>query len=68
MNDTYTAKGDADATIRCHHVKDFCRLVGISRATLWKYAGAGKIKIVRVGRRVLVPDSEAVRIASEGLK
>jgi len=49
-------------------VKDFCRLVGISRATLWKYAGAGKIKIVRVGRRVLVPDSEAVRIASEGLK
>jgi len=68
MNDTYTANGDPDAGIRSHRVKDFCQLVGISRATLWKYSRAGKIKLIRVGRRVLVPHSEAVRIASEGLK
>ena len=67
MDDTYF-KGDADALIRAHRVKDFCERAGISRATLWKYARAGKIKIIRVGRRVLVPHSEAVRIASEGLK
>jgi predicted site-specific integrase-resolvase len=49
-------------------VKDFCLRIGVSPSTFWKYQSAGKIKIIRVGGRVLVPATEAHRIASEGLK
>jgi excisionase family DNA binding protein len=49
-------------------VKDFCTRIGVSHSTFWKYQRAGKIRIIRMGRRVLVPASEALRIASEGLR
>ena len=51
-----------------HRVKPFCERIGISASTFWKYVKAGKIRVVRVGGRVLVPHAEALRIASEGLK
>ena len=53
---------------RAHRVKPFCRDVGISPSTFWKYVGLGKIRVIRIGGRVLVPHAEALRIASEGLK
>jgi hypothetical protein len=49
------------------HFEPFCRDVGISPSTFWKYVGLGKIKIIPIGGRVLVPDAEANRVASEGI-
>jgi hypothetical protein len=48
-------------------VREFCDAHRISPSTFWKYQAAGKIKIIRIGGRVLVPAAEAHRIASEGL-
>jgi predicted site-specific integrase-resolvase len=48
-------------------VKDFCQRIGISPSTFWKFVGLGKIKVIRVGGRTLVPTAEAERIAREGL-
>ena len=49
-------------------VKPFCQRIGISPSTFWKYTKLGKIRVIRVGGRVLIPHGEALRIASEGLK
>ncbi len=49
-------------------VKDFCARIGICHATFWKYQKVGKIRVIRIGTRVLVPATEVHRIASEGLK
>lgn len=54
-------------TVRAHRVKQFCRDVGISPSTFWKYARLGRIKTIRIGGRVLVPNAEALRILDEGL-
>ncbi len=53
---------------RAHRVKAFCELVGISRSTFWKYTRLGKIRVIRIGGRVLVPHAEAMRIIAEGVK
>jgi predicted DNA-binding transcriptional regulator AlpA len=49
-------------------VKDFCKRIGISPSTFWKFVKLEKIKVVRIGGRVLIPAAEAARIASEGLR
>lgn len=54
-------------TILALRVKDFCLRIGISASTFWKYNKHGKIRIIRVGGRVLIPHGEALRIATEGL-
>ena len=48
------------------HVRPFREKIGISNSTFWKYVGLGKIRIVRVGGRVLVPMAEVDRILREG--
>lgn len=48
-------------------ISEFCEWLGISHATYFKFARLGRIKVIRVGRRVLVPMDEALRIKSEGL-
>ena len=48
-------------------VKEFCEALSISPATFWKYNVSGKIKVIRIGRRVLIPMSEVNRILTEGL-
>lgn len=48
-------------------VREFCEAIGISNSTFWKYVASGRIHIIRVGRRVLVPAAEAARITAEGL-
>jgi excisionase family DNA binding protein len=40
--------------------------LGISPRTLWRLIDAETVKVARVGRRVLVPDSEVRRLAGEG--
>jgi predicted site-specific integrase-resolvase len=49
-------------------VSDFCDRIGISLATFWKYERLGKIRIIRIGKRVLIPIAEVNRIVTEGLK
>ncbi|MGC1863863.1 MAG: hypothetical protein WA733_22770 [Methylocystis sp.] len=49
-------------------VKPFCRRVGISPATFYKYVGLGKIRVVKIGGRTLVPATEADRLLSGDAK
>jgi predicted site-specific integrase-resolvase len=49
-------------------VREYCEAHRISNSTFWKYVGLGKIRVIRIGGRVLVPATEAARIASEGLR
>jgi len=56
----------ATLTIKARRVNDACLALGISRATLYKLAAQGKIKLIKIGGRTLVPESEIDRLASEG--
>jgi excisionase family DNA binding protein len=51
-----------------HRVPDFCERIGISKSTFWKYVKAGKIRVIRIGGRTLVPHGEALRLATEGAR
>jgi excisionase family DNA binding protein len=51
-----------------YQVKAFCKRIGISPSTFWKYVKAGKIRVIRIGGRTLVPYSEAMRLCSEGVE
>jgi hypothetical protein len=48
-------------------VREFCEAHRISQSTFWKYAKLGKIRLIRIGGRTLVPAAEADRIATEGI-
>jgi excisionase family DNA binding protein len=37
----------------CVTVEETCRLLGVSRSTVWALIGSGKIKVARIGRRTL---------------
>jgi excisionase family DNA binding protein len=56
----------ASLTIKARRVNDACQALGISRATLYKLASQGKIKLIKIAGRTLVPESEIDRLASEG--
>ena len=43
-------------------VNDALLQLGISRATLYKMAGRGEIRLARIGGRTLIPDSEIARL------
>jgi hypothetical protein len=62
-----SAKDESEAPLALQ-VKPFCKRIGISPSTFWKYVGLRKIHVIRIGGRVLIPHAEALRIASEGLK
>ena len=40
-------------------VNDFCRAAGIGRTLFYDEVKRGEISIIKVGKRTLVPDSEA---------
>lgn len=46
---------------------DAARQLGVSRRTLERRIADGAIRAIRVGARVLLPDSEVRRIAEYGL-
>lgn len=39
-------------------VAEFCRINGISRATMWRHEKSGKAKIVRIGRKVFIDPAQ----------
>jgi excisionase family DNA binding protein len=47
-------------------VNDALRQLSVSRATLYKMANNGEIRLARIGGRTLVPDSEIVRLLGGG--
>jgi hypothetical protein len=47
-------------------VKPFCQRVGICASTFYKYVTLGKIHIVKIGGRTLVPAAEVQRLLSGG--
>ena len=49
-------------------VKPFCQRVGISPASFYKYVGLGKIRVVKIGGRTLVPAAEVDRLLSGSAK
>jgi hypothetical protein len=40
--------------------------IGIGRTSVYKLAAEGKLRLIKVAGRTLIPDSEVVRIAAEG--
>ncbi len=40
-------------------VEDFCRAHGIGRTLVYEEIKRGELKIIKVGKRTLIPDSEA---------
>jgi excisionase family DNA binding protein len=59
------AKPD-DAPPLAYRVRPLCKRLGISHTTFYKYLSAGRIKVVRIGNRTLVPASEVERLLQEG--
>jgi hypothetical protein len=37
-----------------------------SERHLWRLIAAGRVRVIRLGRKVLVPDDEARRLAADG--
>lgn len=53
---------------RAYRVPDACRALGVGRSTLYKLASAGKLRLVRIGGRTVVPGNEVERLATEGTR
>jgi predicted site-specific integrase-resolvase len=53
---------------KARRVLDACRAIGISRAMLYKLAAQGKVRLVHIGGRTIVPETEIDRLASEGVE
>jgi excisionase family DNA binding protein len=47
-------------------INDACAALGISRSHLYELAAAGKVRLVKIGHRTVIPDDEVRRIAREG--
>ncbi len=47
-------------------IPDACAALQISRSHLYELAKEGKIKLVKIGDRTLVPEAELERLANEG--
>jgi excisionase family DNA binding protein len=57
-------KSDAGLQPVAYTVTNACRLLSISRSTLYLLAAQGKVRLVKVAGRTLVPSSEIARLIS----
>jgi predicted site-specific integrase-resolvase len=55
-------------TEKLHPIKDAARLLGISIWTLRKKAYEGNVASVKIGVKLLVPESEITRLIQEGMR
>lgn len=53
---------------RAYRVPDACRALGVGRSTIYKLASSGKLRLVRIGGRTVVPGAEIDRLANEGTR
>jgi hypothetical protein len=49
---------------KARRVADACLALGISRATLYKLSLQGKVKLVKIAGRTIVPETEIDRLVS----
>jgi excisionase family DNA binding protein len=56
----------ASLPLKARRIPDACRATGISRSTLYKLASQGKVKLVKIGNRTVVPETEIDRLVSGG--
>ncbi len=56
---------DAPLALR---VKDFTKLIGISQSSFWLHVKNGKIRVIKIVGRTLIPYDEVERIQREGVK
>lgn len=50
---------------RARHINDACQILQISRSHLYAMAAKGLIRLVRIGNRTVVPESEIDRLLGE---
>jgi excisionase family DNA binding protein len=61
-----TPEPEATETARLLSIKDACRILGLSRTTLYAQLASGRLRSVTVGRRRLIP-REAIDAFIAGL-
>ena len=66
MRSKATNTPDAPQAPLAYRVDDFCRQIGVCKSSFWKFRALGKIRTVKLGRRVVIPHDEVQRILSEG--
>jgi excisionase family DNA binding protein len=49
-------------------LSDAAKYLGVSHRHLVRLIDAGKVKSIRLGRRVLIADAELQRVANEGIQ
>ncbi len=52
---------------RARRVNDACAALGVGRSHLYALAREGKIRLVRIGNRTVVPESEIDRLLGEAV-
>ena len=51
---------------RLHDIRETAARIGVSPWTVRRLADSGDLRVVRVGRRVLVSESEILRVIRDG--
>lgn len=54
----------ASPVFNAYRVREACSLLTISPASLYRLAKAGKVTLVKIGGRTVVPQAEVVRLLS----
>jgi excisionase family DNA binding protein len=47
-------------------VRTAAHFLAVSERHVWRLIVAGRVRAIRIGRRVLIPDAEVRRVAAEG--
>jgi excisionase family DNA binding protein len=57
-----------DLSVRpdCWRINDAAKKLSVSRSTLYSLASEGKLKLVKIAGRSLIPDAEIHRLANGG--
>jgi len=66
LEDQTTKKPAPPVARKAHPMRDGCAMLGISVATAYRLAAAGKLKITKIGGRSVLSDEEITRVAREG--
>jgi excisionase family DNA binding protein len=61
-----TGRKESIDSPKARRIPEACRVLGISRATLYKLAAQGKVRLVHIAGRTVVPETEIDRLASCG--
>jgi excisionase family DNA binding protein len=51
---------------KARRVPDACKALGVSPALIYRLAKEGKLRLVRIAGRTLVPESEIDRLVQDG--